>query len=88
MDERTRTLLVEQLTKNPIGVKNYSSVLERDRVPNLPLFDVVAGAGGSVPAQGSRSGPGPVPAPDPGYKPVPAPAEVAELLAGLRKPTV
>ncbi|WP_411078286.1 hypothetical protein [Streptomyces sp. cmx-10-25] len=88
MNERTRGLLVEQLTKNPVGVRNHGLVLERDRVPNLPLFDVVAGPGGSVPAQGSRSGPGPVPAPDPGYKPVPAPAEVAALLAGLRKPTV
>ncbi|MFC8010845.1 hypothetical protein [Streptomyces cinereoruber] len=88
MDERTRGLLVEQLTKNPTGVKNYGSVLERDRVPNLPLFDVVAGPGAGVPAQGSRSGPGPVPTPDPDYKPVPAPAAVAELLASLRKPGI
>ncbi|MEU8883869.1 hypothetical protein [Streptomyces hydrogenans] len=86
LDDRARVLLVQQLTKNPVGVRNHTLVLERDRVPNLPLFDVVAGAG--IPAQGSGSGPGPVLAPDPDYKPVPPPADVAAILAGLRKPTI
>lgn len=88
LDDRARVLLVQQLTKNPTGVRNHGSVLERDRVPNLPLFDVVAGAGVGIPAQGSVGVPGPPPAVDPGYKPVPPPPDVAALLAGLRKPTV
>ncbi|MFI8515349.1 hypothetical protein ACIGHB_29895 [Streptomyces sp. NPDC085460] len=88
LDGRTRGLLVQQLTKNPTGVRNHGSVLERDRVPNLPLYEVVAGAGTGIPAQGSVGVPGPPPAVDPGYKPVPPPADVAAILAGLRKPTI
>ncbi|MGW3378140.1 hypothetical protein [Streptomyces hydrogenans] len=88
LDDRARVLLVQQLTKNPTGVRNHGSVLERDRVPNLPLWDVVAGAGAGIPAQGSSSVPGPVPAADPGYKPGPPPADVAAILAGLRKPSI
>ncbi|MFH9959727.1 hypothetical protein ACH4OX_36740 [Streptomyces roseolus] len=86
LDDRTRVLLVQQLTKNPTGVRNHGSVLERDRVPNLPLYDVVAGAG--IPTQASSGVPGPPPDADPGYKPVPPPADVAAILAGLRKPSI
>ncbi|MFJ8443989.1 hypothetical protein [Kitasatospora griseola] len=43
LDSHTNRLLVQQLTKNPGGIKNYPSILERDRIPNLPLFEVVAG---------------------------------------------
>jgi hypothetical protein len=85
LDERCRRLLVSQLTKNPDGVRNHASVLERDRVPNLPLFEVVAGTG--VPAQGAACPP-PVPSVDPDRKPVAAPPEIAALLAGLRKPSI
>ncbi|MFE4660906.1 hypothetical protein ACFRFJ_29970 [Streptomyces hydrogenans] len=87
LDDRARALLVQQLTKNPTGVRNHGSVLERDRVPNLPLFDVVAGSGAGIPAQGSGV-PGPPPAADPEYKPVPPPADISAILAGLRKPTI
>ncbi|MFE5711962.1 hypothetical protein ACFQ7J_14235 [Streptomyces sp. NPDC056501] len=87
LDARSRRLLVEQLTKNPDGVKNYGYLLERDRVPNLPLFEIVACA--SVPAQGSGGGRPPrMPEADPDYKPVPAPPEIAAILKGLRKPNV
>ncbi|WP_049658264.1 hypothetical protein [Kitasatospora sp. MY 5-36] len=85
LDDRARRLLVEQLTKNPGGIKNHGSVLERDRVPNLPLFEIVAGA--AIPAQGAAPRPS-LPKEDPDFKPVPAPAQVADLLASLRKPNI
>ncbi|MEU8927016.1 hypothetical protein AB0D10_39875 [Kitasatospora sp. NPDC048545] len=88
LDDRTRRLLVEQLTKNPGGIKNHSSVLERDRIPNLPLAEIVLGTA-CIPSQsGGESRPPQLPKEGPDFKPVPAPAEVANLLAGLRKPNI
>lgn len=88
LDDRTRRLLVEQLTKNPGGIKSHSSVLERDRIPNLPLAEIVLGTTGIPSQSGGESRPPQLPIEDPAFKPVPAPAEVASLLAGLRKPNI
>ncbi|MEV0324574.1 hypothetical protein ACIBKX_40280 [Streptomyces sp. NPDC050658] len=37
-----RHVLIKQLTKNPEKIKNHSSLLARDRIPNLPRYAVVA----------------------------------------------
>ncbi|MFE5828991.1 hypothetical protein ACFQ8W_01760 [Streptomyces sp. NPDC056508] len=42
INDRDRALLVQQLTKNPGRMNNPGSILERDRIPNLPLYEVVA----------------------------------------------
>ncbi|MFJ6140545.1 hypothetical protein [Kitasatospora sp. NPDC092286] len=44
LDDRSHRLLVGQLVKNPEKVNNHSSVLEKYRIGDLPLFEVVAGA--------------------------------------------
>ncbi|MFD8597495.1 hypothetical protein ACFV1L_21075 [Kitasatospora sp. NPDC059646] len=84
LDDRTRRLLVGQLTKNPGGIKNYGSILERDRIPNLPLAEIVLGF---VPGQstGESTPPQQMPKEEPDFKPVPAPARVAELLNALNR---
>ncbi len=41
LTDTARSLLVAQLTKNPQKVNNYASVLEKDRIANLPLYEVV-----------------------------------------------
>ncbi|MFI6158184.1 hypothetical protein ACIBCA_36470 [Kitasatospora sp. NPDC051170] len=87
LDDRSHRLLVGQLVKNPEKVNNYSSVLEKYRIPDLPLFEAVAGAS-SIPSQNGQSRPPQLPKADPDFKPVPAPAEVADLLASLRKPNI
>ncbi|GAA2984402.1 hypothetical protein GCM10010519_18550 [Streptomyces lactacystinicus] len=87
LDDRSHRLLVGQLVKNPEKVNNYSSVLEKYRIPDLPLFEAVAGAS-SIPSQNGQSRPPQLPKADPDFKPVPAPAEVANLLASLRKPNI
>ncbi|MEV7940856.1 hypothetical protein AB0O82_32605 [Kitasatospora sp. NPDC088264] len=76
LDDRTQRLLVEQLTKNPGGIKNHGSILGRDRIPNLPLFEVVAGAG--IPAQGSAPRPA-LPTQDPERRTTAMPAGLAAL---------
>ncbi|MFJ7912613.1 hypothetical protein [Kitasatospora sp. NPDC096204] len=88
LDDRTRRLLMEQLTKNPGGIKNHGSILERDRIPNLPLAEIVLGTSGIPSQSGGESRPPRLPKADPDFKPVPAPAEVANLLASLRKPNI
>ncbi|WP_035838653.1 hypothetical protein [Kitasatospora azatica] len=36
--------LVQQLTRNPYKINNYARVLEKDRIANLPLYEVVHGS--------------------------------------------
>ncbi|MFJ5099366.1 hypothetical protein [Streptomyces sp. NPDC088557] len=79
-------LLAAHVGARPVRVTNPYRLLLKDRIPNLPLFRTVSGSG--IPAQGSGTGPGPVPGVDPDYKPVPPPADVAAILAGLRKPGI
>jgi hypothetical protein len=86
LDDRARRLLVGQLIKNPEKVNNYSSVLEKYRIPDLPLFEAVAGP--SVPAQGSGPRSSQLPQEDPDFKPVPAPEKIRDLIAGLRRPNI
>ncbi|MFD4392593.1 hypothetical protein [Streptomyces sp. NPDC058495] len=48
-------LLTQQLTKNPVRITNPYRLLERDRIPNLPRYAVVAAAAAASSASGGAS---------------------------------